>query len=174
MCPITLPPCRSMYYYAYIPHHPCAPLPICPITTDPHLDLCIIMPHHPCTSSPMCLTAHMLHHPCPYLDLYIIVLICPISHVPHCPCIHHPSASSHLSPSRSMHYYVHMPHHPCAPLPMCPIIHVPHYPCVISCLSPRYWYYSLNTWSCTWPHMLTICPCVKMPKRCQIVKKWNI
>ena len=36
----------------------------------------------------------------------------------------------------------------------------------------------LNTWSCLWPHVFTMCPCykpcVKMSKRCQVVKKSNI
>ena len=59
---------------------------------------------------------------------------------------------------------------------MYPILHVPHPLCAPS-KSSRYWYYSLNTWPCTWSHMLTMWPyyktCVKMSKRYQVVKKMS-
>ena len=80
--------------------------------------------------------------------------VCPIAHVPHCPC-----APSPLSQSRSIHYYAHMPHHPHAPLPMwtitsvyhldlciamptCPITHVFYCPHALSSLS-AIWIYAL-------------------------------
>ena len=45
--------------------------------------------------------------------------MCPIAHAPHHPC----------SPSRSIHYYGSVLHHPCVPLSMCPIAHVAYCTC---------------------------------------------
>ena len=64
-----------------------------------------------------------------------------ITHVPHCPY-----APSPLSLSRSIHYYTHMPNHPCAllpmsPLPICLITPVTHLDlCIVMamCPSPMY------------------------------------
>ena len=109
----------NMCSIAHVPHH-----------AYPHLDLCITMltcmPHHPCVPLPMCPIGHVSHYLCLpsrsmhyYAHMNAPSPMCPITHVPFHPYL----------PSRSMHYYAHMPHHLCVPLPMCPISHVPHYLC---------------------------------------------
>ena len=57
----------------------------------------------------MCPIAHMPHHPCPHLDLCIIMAMCPITPIPITHVPHHPAP------------YAHVPHCPCALLPMYPI-----------------------------------------------------
>ena len=59
----------------------------------------------------MCPIAYVSHHPCPHLDLCIIVSMCPISHVPIAHVHYQPCAPLHICPIS----YV----------PMCPISHVP-------------------------------------------------
>ena len=57
--------------------------------------------------------------------------------------------------------------------PIAHVPHVPHYPCAPSRFS-RYWHYSLNTWSCTWPHIHHVShldlieKMSKMSTRCQM------
>ena len=108
----------------------CAQSSMCPLPITPvcHLDLCIIMPicpithmtHYKCIPLPMC-PITPVHH----LDLCIIMPICPITHMPIVHVPHHP-----CPPSRSMHYYAHVPYCPCATLSMCPIppVALPLYP----------------------------------------------
>ena len=92
----------SIYIYALL--CPCAPLPMCPITSVPHLDLCIIMPMYP---SPMCPIVHVPHHPCHHLDLHYYAHV-PIAHVPHWPCV--PSTMCRITHLDPCNYYANVPH----------------------------------------------------------------
>ena len=75
--------------------------------------------------------------------------MCPIAHVPHHPC----------PPSRSMHYYGNVPHHPYSHH-SAPYAHVPHCPCALLLMYPI-----------TIPHVdlegghatLPICPITPVP-----------
>ena len=78
----------------------------------------------------------------PHLDLYIIMAMCPITHMSHCSCGLSPMCPITLLPCRSRRGHTTLPicpitpvpHHLCAqspyplcsctPLPMCPIAHV--------------------------------------------------
>ena len=65
------------------------------------------------------------HHPCPHLDPYIIMAMCPITHVPiahvaFCPCA--PLPYSHVDLEGDI------PHCPYAPSLLFPITYVPNHP----------------------------------------------
>ena len=108
----------------------------------------------------------------PHPDLYIIMAVCPITHVSHCPCA--PLPYSHVDLEGSC-CIAHMPHHSCSPSPMCPntlplvlmcpIAHVAYCPCTLSPLSPIQIYTLL--WQCV---PLSMCPIahVPHPPRCPI------
>ena len=75
---------------------------MCPIAPVAHLDVCIIMAM--CSITPIPIT-HVPHHPAPDM------LMCPIAHVPYCPCIPLPYHHIDLEGGH-------------ATLPICPIIPV--------------------------------------------------
>ena len=89
----------------------------------------------------MCPIAHVPHHPCPHLDLYIMA-ICHIAHVPHCSCGLLPMCPITLLPCRPRRGHATLPICPITPVPqspmypitlplvlMCPIAHVAFCPC---------------------------------------------
>ena len=109
-------------------------------------------------------------------DLYIVMAVCPITHVSHCPCaslimwpIAHvpPLPYSHVDLEGSCCIF-HMPHHSCSPSPMCPITlplllmwpiaHVAYCPCTLSPMSPIQIFTLL--WQCA-PSLM--CPIVHVP-----------
>ena len=89
----------------------------------------------------------------PHLDLYIIMVVCSITHVSNCPCApllmwpiaHVPHYPTPIDLEGSC-CITHMPHHSCSPSPMCPITlplvlmcpiaHVPHSSCGLLPMHP--------------------------------------
>ena len=58
----------------------------------------------PCAPLPMCLIPHVPHHPCPHLDLCIIMTMCPIAHVPLITYVpHHPEPYLDLTLLSNVH-----------------------------------------------------------------------
>ena len=107
------------------------------------------------------------------------MIMCPIAHVPHCPCAPSPTCLiPQGTPSLSLILTMkslcpcpiaHVSHCSCAPLAMCKITHVPHYPCAPSSRC------SISIFSINHDtHLPTyVKKDVKLSKRCQVVKKMS-
>ena len=113
MCPITLLPCRPRRIML---HHPNAPSLLFPITHMPnHPTPCAHVPHRSCGLLPM----HPITH-VPHPDLYIIMAVCPITHVSHCPCVPSPMCPIPQGAPSLSSVLTRIPICPRVPLPICP------------------------------------------------------
>ena len=128
MIPICLHFLLPMCPIAHVPHHPCAPY-----SNVPHLYL-QYQPRYPFTHVAHCPYVKMLQR-CQVVSKIFVKIhavlkelcpcdplpMCPITHVPHYPCM---TSSMCPIPQGASSVSTKIPLCPCGPLPMCPIAHV--------------------------------------------------